>query len=503
MAEDLRASLKQQLAEVQSLKDLEPYFHDIAKFAADAFQQRNANGTTSPVRLWGRQLEVAKAIATSDRVTVKSGHKVGKTRLLAIVAWWWACTRTQGRVILTSTTTRQVRGIIWKEIRALWRMRTGRFEMPEPPKLPSVGVQWHDGREIVGFTADQAEAMAGYSGPEMLFLVDEASGIGNHIFEAIEGNLAGGGHIAMFSNPTQTTGYFYDSHNRERAVWTRFTIKSTETPNYVSGERTIPGLAERHWVEQRIRAWGADSARAMVRIFGEFPDQGDDTIVGRALVEESMERWAPRSKLEPIPRTLYAAIDVSRFGDDESTIGFREDMWIDALIVPKEKLDTAELGERFVEEAERRRNGRRVVVRIDTTGVGGGTADHLRSLKLPWLVVEDVVNASASSDPEKYTNLRAELWFSVPAFLEAGGLLPKDDELDLELGAPKYRLNARNQLVVESKDELRKASRLGRSPDRADCVTMLTWGFEQDEGDALVNDLDDFDDGYRMEGRGF
>ena len=59
----------------------------------------------------------------------------------------------------------------------------------------------------------------GLSGAELLLIVDEASGVPDEITDAIEGNLAAGGKLVLFSNPTRLSGLFYDSHTRQRDHW--------------------------------------------------------------------------------------------------------------------------------------------------------------------------------------------------------------------------------------------------------------------------------------------
>lgn len=441
------------------------------------------------IQLWGEQARFVEAVARSPRTAVKSGHKTGKSTGIAVVAWWWADTRAGGRVICSSTTDRQVRGIIWKEVKRMWRAAQKRgtgADLPEPAELPHLGVQWPDGREIVGFTARQPEAMAGYSGDEILFLIDEASGVPDSLFDAIEGNLAAdGARIALFSNPTQVSGRFYDAFNRERAEWETFTVRSVDTPNARTGRTIIKGLAGRKWCQQRARVWGVNSARYNVRVLGNFPDQGDDTIIPMALVDAARKRWDESEERgwSSTALTLFAGLDPARYGDDEATFVFRDGMKLDGLEAHL-KVSMTEFCRLFVEAAEGRRIGRRVVVRVDTGGLGGAWSDHLRYLKLDWLVVEDVSGSSTPADPSEHFNLRAELWFGMAGFLEAGGMLPpdEDDELDVELGAVKYVVKQRGEgkepVKVESKDELRKAARLGKSPGRADCCTLAAWRWE-------------------------
>ena len=73
--------------------------------------------------------------------------------------------------------------------------------------------------------------MAGISGPDILFIIDEASGVPEDIFEAIEGNRAAGADVILCSNPTQTSGTFFDAFHSKRDLWHPLTISSEETPN--------------------------------------------------------------------------------------------------------------------------------------------------------------------------------------------------------------------------------------------------------------------------------
>src|SRR5690606_31880088 len=138
-----------------------------------------------------------------------------------LLAHWFYGSFDDARVIMTSTTARQVDQILWREVKML-RARSGwcvackrgnqrrREENPinpeliarpcqhsalireVPGELARTGMKSADFREIVGFTAKEAEAVAGISGRNLLYIVDEASGVAQAIFEAIEGNRAGG-----------------------------------------------------------------------------------------------------------------------------------------------------------------------------------------------------------------------------------------------------------------------------------------------------------------------
>ena len=65
------------------------------------------------------QSMISRAVKDNLRVAVKSGHNVGKSSVAAMTALWLYYTHLPCRVVLISTTSRQVDDILWGELRAL------------------------------------------------------------------------------------------------------------------------------------------------------------------------------------------------------------------------------------------------------------------------------------------------------------------------------------------------------------------------------------------------
>jgi phage terminase large subunit len=93
------------------------------------------------------------------------------------------------------------------------------------------------------------------------------------------------------------------------------------------------------------------------------------------------------------------------------------------------------------------------------------------------LLVSAVNVSEAATDPERFKNLRAELWWNLRERLNPNPrlnpdpiALPPDDVLMADLTNVKYRINSRGQIEIESKEDIKK--RLGRSPDRGDAVVL-------------------------------
>jgi phage terminase large subunit len=417
---------------------------------------------------WERQAELLRAIAEHDRVSYAAAHKVGKSEAMAGAAWWWPTTRPNARVVITAPTARQIRSVVWRAVMAFFR----RAKVPivcEVNDRPELGVQFANGNEIIGFSSDEAERFAGISGENLLFVVDEASGISAEIFEAIMGSAAGGAKVVLVGNPTKTAGPFYDSHHDSAAHWHRGTISSEESPNVIAGERIIPGLATRQWLEERRDDWGAESPLYAIRVLGQWPRQSAHAVVGMDAVDVAIRRDCRQAfKLSDAP--LVLGVDVARFGSDESVVFAARGLSTLPPFVFR-GLDTVALAFRVRAIAhELARPNERVKVNVDESGVGGGVVDQLR--RFDDLDVNGI-NAGESAGNPQYMRRRDELWFSIANYLKRGGTLPDDRKLIGELVAVEYSFSPNGKIQVEAKDELRK--RLGRSPDRADALALAVY----------------------------
>ena len=118
-------------------------------------------------------------------------------------------------------------------------------------------------------------------------------------------------------------------------------------------------------------------------------------------------------------------------------------------------------------------------IAVDEIGIGRGVVD---SLEEEGYYGVGVNVAERSRDPERYHNLRAELWYNFREMLDPDKepiALPPDDELLSELASVKYKVDARGAIQIESKEDMKK--RLGHSPDRADAA-VLAFSNTQQEG---------------------
>lgn len=443
------------------------------------------------VRLWGRQRAIAEAFVERPLVTVRSGHKTGKTVLVCVLAAWYAAVHPRAAVVLTSASAANVKNQIWRELRKVWHSADGERLFGAPIHLdPSNGVRWTDGRLIVGVSVNEPERLAGYSGQVAIF-VDEASNLEPSLWETIRGNLLGAGSKAMLTgNPIRCEGPFYASHHGPASVdWSRHQLSSLDTPNMTGSEDPIPGLADPEAIEPLIRECGGTLEAAKShpmfrrRVLGEFTEESEDQIMGPGLIQAALDRYSPHNLL---PGKLVLGVDPARFGSDESVIQPARGHYV----YPAEAhtgLDGFDLGAKVLDVADRLRTpGGRVRVVVDEIGVGASVVDYLRRQSGVDVIAVNVGEASTElgeNGTPVYRRLRDQLWGECREYLAAAAL-PPDDRRDAELMAATYSYDHAGRKIVSSKDELRK--RLGRSPDRADALCLVAHAIQGGGGSTVA-----------------
>lgn len=179
--------------------------------------------------------------------------------------------------------------------------------------------------------------------------------------------------------------------------------------------------------------------------------------------------------LEPKEGLGYMAIDVARFGDDDTVFAHKEGTATYELEVHS-GLST----DRTATVAASRIDDRGISaerVGVDAIGVGAGVVDNLRRIGY------DVVSIVSGAEPAEYQdardrevqfkNLRSQMWWVMRERLRKGqvALTVDSSRLIEELCAPRYSIAAEKTVEVEKKSDTK--GRLGRSPDEADAAVYV------------------------------
>lgn len=415
----------------------------------------------------GTQRRVLSALRPGARISWRSSHKVGKSTTAAIAAIWAATLFPRSRVVLTAPTYRQVSKVLWREVR---RLHAG-ARLPlggAPSLLPSSGWNLPNGSQVLGFTTKDDNAFSGISAPLVTYIVDEAAGVPEEIFEAIDGNSAGGSILIMLGNPTRLSGRFRRSQTTERAGASVFHTSAHHVIE-ATGGRKIPGLATQEWVREMAQEYGETSNVYAVRVLGEFPEHGSNSVLPLSMIDRAADRRLSPSETD----RLELGADPARYGDDATAIVARRGLYVYPVVTLR-NADSHEVAGRILalcRELHMPGDRQKPLIKVDEIGIGAGVLDTLRRDRSVEAV--GVNSAAAAREPNRYANCRDELWFSLLSFMRDGGAIPRDADLIAELSSAEYTFDGRGRQKVESKDEMKK--KLGRSPDRADALALSVY----------------------------
>ena len=433
---------------------------------------------------WSMQRDILNAIAENDYVTVRSGHRVGKSGLDAVGGLWWYGTRRRARVFLTAPSAKQIGEVSWQETRARWLEAKDRSIRGLPNAIAvdgqlalrhDTGLRAEDGRQITGIAPENDVRFQGLAGENVFFIADEASAIPDPIFVVILANLAGGGKLLMTGNPNYAKGYFYDSFKSDAFV--KFHVPSTSSPNVTAGKMVIKGLATTEWCAARAKEWGVDSALYKIRVLGEFVEGAEGKLFPLAMIAEAERRWADT---QPTGRLVIGVDPAGSSGDgDESGFACRRGRKITRIHARRGLTEGGHLAEVIGLIREERGEGDPFVV-IDRDGEVGSrvyahfcahVSQHPNDFRLVGM--KGMRNLAAQRQPDTYNTMRDELWYGLREWIRDGGALPEDLRLAQELGEVYAAQTLLNRETVTNKDDLRKV--LNRSPDRADAVVLACW----------------------------
>ena len=434
--------------------------NSIADFAADNF-------SFVPDE-W--QAELFRNVESFPRVAVKSGQGVGKTGAEAVIALWFLTCHPNAKVVCTAPTKHQLNDVLWAEM-SKWQKRSPILSIILKWTKTYIYVKNREERWFaVARTATKPENMQGFHEDNMLFIVDEASGVADDIMEAIQGTLSGvNNKLVACGNPTRASGFFYDCFTSAAALWARQTVNSEDSPR--TNRDNIQALKDKY---------GAESNVVRVRVYGGFPTAEDDVFIPISLVEAAIAHdLQPHGhKIERI--TL--GVDVARFGDDETVIASNVDGDI-KISDRRHGQDTMRTVGDIVRRctallAEHPKYRDQIYVIVDDTGVGGGVTDRLNELKregtIPRVTVIPINFGEKIPDEDAavyYDDLPTYMWSIVRDLMRDKLIkLPDNSDMVAQFSTRKYTISSAGKVKIESKRDMKK--RQIKSPDIADAVVL-------------------------------
>ena len=428
------------------------YRHDPVKFVAEVLGYEP----------FDYQANLMNAVAAGERkCSVRSGHGSGKSSTASWLMIWFLLTRLPVKILVTAPSSSQLWDALMAETKSninklpdtlknLLTVKSDRIELTAAPSEAFISARVS--------RPETPEALAGVhvSGDNsgIMLIADEASAINEAIFEAASGSMSTKqAHTLLFSNPTRSSGFFFDTHNSQSHNWWNAKWSCLDSP-----------LVSDEFVKEMADRYGEESNAYRVRVLGEFPVTDTDTIVPFHLAEAAAKRDIEEN---PSGRIVWG-LDPARFGNDQAALAKRKSNTITEVRTWR-GLDLMQLCGAVKSEYDALHpSDQPEVVFVDAIGVGAGCVDRLSEMGLPAIGI----NVSESPAMKtNYTNLRAELWFKLKSFLENRDCkIPQDDKLISQMVATKYSFTSSGKAKAESKDEMKKRGL--NSPDMADAVCL-------------------------------
>ena len=431
---------------------------------------------------------IGDSIVVNRRTSVSSGHGIGKTGLSADAIHWFLSTRPNPAVVATANTEQQLQGKLWRELSKVnlgaknrdwfdWKTRT--FTAWGSPTQQAVALTWSE---------DNPEAFAGTHEEHVLGVFDEASAIPKVIFDTFKGAMStDGARWLAVGNATRNEGEFYEiTHgnkvarkpgDQQRGLWNAFVVASFESP-FVSPE----------WVEEMKADLGEGTDEYRIRVLGLPPRFDAEQYIPRHHVIGASGR-----QVRLFPRwPLVLGVDVGHTNDRSVIVPRRGRKAMDMIRVCRGER-TTDFARQIAEEVRmyREEHGLAAQVVIEDVGMGIGVLETLEDMGFSEQVW-GVNPGSAATDPERWTNKRAEMWSEMKDWFEGEVEIPSSTDLMDEIVAVKRKPSgSRTALLLESKDQMRK--RIGKSPDVADALA-LTFALPFD---LLPEKTDAWDDEWR------
>lgn len=437
-------------------------------------------------KTWSKQREILGSVLKFEKTAVRACHSVSKTYTAAEIVVWFLNCIPNSKVITTAPTFPQIKMLLWSEINAIYTR--SRIRLEGECLMTEIKTAEKD-HYAFGFSTDKPARAEGWHAPAILFVFDEAKGLPTWLWDSARSAMTGG--LCRWLAISTTDGVqvgepYHKIFGGEASDWNRIHVSALESP-YMTGEKfrsieipdsqrpdlfhvkwTAPAsfniqLASPKWIADCKKDWGEESPLYQTKVLGEIVDASADSIIKLSQVLVMVKNAGnPNFKDDGQEE---AGVDVARGGSDDTVMYRRKGLKVtDKKILASKQLPEkaklvyiADEVERFVGYDKKMR------IKVDDTGVGGGVVDILQA---KGYNVVPVNFGAEAKEPDKYPNTISEMWFEVGKIMGEISC-PASDRLQAELVNRRQRqLDKKGRRVVESKDEYK--ARGFRSPDEAD-----------------------------------
>lgn len=396
------------------------------------------------------------------QIAVASGHGIGKSAQMGMIANWAMSTCDDCRIIITANTDTQLRTKTAPEVGKWFRNSiTGHWFDVQATSVKSVSPGHSDTwrTDFIPWSEHNTEAFAGLhnKSKRIVLMMDEGSAIADKIWEVAEGALTDEDTEIIwivFGNPTRNTGRFRECFRRYRHRWVRRQIDS----------RDVPGTNKKQ-IQKWVEDYGEDSDFVKVRVRGQFPAASALQFISTDDVDKARACHLRKDQYDFAP--VVIGVDPAWTGDDEFVIYLRQGFYSKVLATYPKNDNDMQMAQHVLRfEQEHRADA----VFIDG-GHGTGIFSAGKSWGRDWVLVWF---GEKSSDPG-CVNKRVEMWRDMRQWLKDGGAIdPADDILYADLIGPELvqagSVKQSGKMQLESKEDMK--ARGIPSPNRADALAL-------------------------------
>jgi len=429
-----------------------------------------------------------------NRIRIEAGHTIGKTKLASGIFSHFFDTCAPAIIYSFAPSAEQINDLLWKEIRTDRRAHDLPGRVMEIPELKFRPDHFAKGRATNNNNGSGSERVQGQHGKYLMFILDEAEGITDFVYDAVESMTSGGiAIVLMLANPRTRTSKFYRQRTRDDVV--SFRISCLYHPNVLADREVVPGAVRRQYVTSMLAEhtievdshnedghtfelpWQPGTiyqpdAEYMFRVLGIAPANiTDNTFVPVGRYEAATQR-------QPVghePTVAYIGIDVARYGTDFGTIYCRHNgvLWREAAIQGQ---DTNAYLDKLRLLFERLGNlgVKRIEVRAD--GGGGYASGILDPLKIDMglrnkftIALHEVHFNGVPKNEASYYDLGTEMYAHAGETLKSLCIRNAPVLLESDLTERAYKfVNKGGKSVKKLTDKQQFKDKHGRSPDDGD-----------------------------------
>jgi hypothetical protein len=442
---------------------------------------------------WEGQRRLCRSVVEYAVTVAFTGNMLGKDYWVGRLIWWWLYTRTNDPLVVVTGPTQSLLGLVtWKEVRRAIQAA------PIPPsaritsgvKTSPQQVDLGNGVQAVGYSTTSVERASGQHSGELLVIVEEASGVEDEIWEAVDS--LGYDRLVCIGNPIRADGRFVDlirQADKDRAdgipphkAVNAIQIASTESP-HAKMEKSPVGLADKTWIDSMARRYGVNSLWYRSHVKAEVPVVSADQLIPERHLDWAASRparaFTPAN--HPIHATRVISCDLGEgVGRDSSCVlvrdawGILEVRYGAALGLPEAADLIWQMKQKWGVADNR--------ITYDKLGVGKSFPNHLMRHGIKG--AQPYAGEGSPADKSAFTNLRSEAAWKLrlrldpehvpsaraPQAMQPDFHIPYGDHwprMREELKTLTYECQGKRVKLLPKKDW---CEQLGHSPDLADAL---------------------------------